>query len=346
MALTIVTGTPGAGKTALLVSMLKDLVDKATEQNPLRRVYVMGIQELLLPHEPTPPLADWTEMRPAPEDPSLLVPTFTFEPGSLVIISEAQLVFRNRAPGSAVPPHVSAMERHRHLGIDFWIDTQGAGLLDPNIRKLCSRHLHIRSLWIGRKLYEWSEVTDPEPRSNRESAAVINYKLPKKVFGLYKSAQVHTKQAKRIPFLAYVVAVAVVAVPVLGWRLYDSVTARLGPSVSASDMGAVSLSSDVPSTPGSSSPSAKVVGSDWSEYVPRIPSKPETAPLYDSVRQVKAMPVIAGCVVMRDRCACFTQQGTPAGLSEGECRTWLENPPFNPYFESGLPVSAPVGQSG
>lgn len=319
--ITIITGTPGAGKTALAVDMLTEVKG--------RPVFVDGIPELQIPHEVCEG-KDW---------PSL-------PDGSLIVIDEAQRVFRPRSTGSAVPEYVAQLETHRHRGIDIWLVTQHPTLLDANVRKLCNRHIHIRSLWAGRRLYEWAEVADPSSRSERESSASRKYKLPKRVFGLYKSASLHTKQTRRIPFMAYVVAVAVVAVPVLGWRLYDSVTERLDPAAVVSDSGISSPSAAQSSNVGSASPSVKVVGSDWSEYVPRIPSKPETAPLYDSVRQVKAMPVIAGCVVMRDRCACFTQQGTPAGLSDRECRSWLDNPPFNPYFESAVPVSASVVKPG
>lgn len=334
MALTIITGTPGAGKTALVVSMLKELVDKATPENPMRRVYVMGIQDLLLPHEPTPPLAQWTEMRPAPEDPSLMVPTYTFEPGSLIIIAEAQLIFRNRAPGSAVPDHVSAMERHRHLGLDFWIDTQGTALVDPNIRRLCNPHIHLRAMWFGRRLYEWSEVTDTESRLNRESAASRKYKLPKQVFGLYKSAQIHTKQPRRIPVWAFVIAFAIVAVPALGWRLYQSINSRFEPAeASVSATTSWELGQPVPTGVGSRPAPAAPVGVTVAEFEPRLAGRPETAPLYDVIREVKAMPVVAGCVASRTRCSCYSEQGTDVGLTGEQCRAWLENPPFNPYRE-------------
>jgi len=320
--ITIITGTPGAGKTALAVDMLTEVKD--------RPVFVDGIPELQIPHEVCEG-KDW---------PSL-------PDGSLIVIDEAQRVFRPRSQGSAVPEYVAQLETHRHRGIDIWLVTQHPTLLDANVRKLCNRHIHIRSLWAGRRLYEWSEVADPSSRTERESSASRKYSLPKKVFGLYKSASLHTKQSRRIPFMAYVVGFAIIAVPALGWRMYDSITARIDPTGSVAATGAPTGSTAQPANGGApAQQSVKVVGADWSEFIPRISAKPETAPIYDGVRQVKVMPIVAGCVAMRDRCACFTQQGTPAGLSEGECRSWLDNPPFNPYAEPPAMVREQVKLSG
>ncbi|REM37417.1 hypothetical protein DSI31_05240 [Mycobacterium tuberculosis] len=66
-------------------------------------------------------------------------------------------------------------------------------------------------------------------------------------------------------------------------------------------------------------------------WTPRISSRPESAPAYDDLRKVAAMPVVAGAICNSKGCRCVTQQGTTAGLSDAECRTWLENPPFDAY---------------
>lgn len=55
--------------------------------------------------------------------------------------------------------------------------------------------------------------------------------------------------------------------------------------------------------------------------------------MYDGVRVVKALPVVVGCVAMRDRCKCYTDQGTDALLTGEQCRNWLASPPFNPWLD-------------
>jgi len=76
-----------------------------------------------------------------------------------------------------------------------------------------------------------------------------------------------------------------------------------------------------------------------SDFIPRMPQRPETAPLYDGIRQVKSMPTVAGCVAMADRCKCYTGQATDAFLTDAECRAWIESPPFDPWREPSNPPS-------
>jgi len=66
-------------------------------------------------------------------------------------------------------------------------------------------------------------------------------------------------------------------------------------------------------------------------YIPAIPDKPETAPIYDTVRVVKVFPVISGCIETESSCKCFTRQQTRADISETACKEWVHNRPFNPY---------------
>lgn len=307
--ITIITGTPGAGKTALAVSMLTEVTG--------RPIYVDGIPELQIPHE----VCDGQKWHELPD-------------GALIVIDEAQRVFRPRSQGSQVPEYVAQLETHRHRGIDIWLVTQHPTLLDANVRKLCNRHVHLRAMWSGRRLYEWSEVADPSSRSERETSASRKYKLPKKVFGLYKSASLHTKQPRRIPVWAFVIAFAIVAVPALGWRLYQSINSRFEPAeASVSATTSRELGQPVPTGVGSRAAPAALVGVTVAEFEPRLAGRPETAPLYDVVREVKSMPVIAGCVASRTRCSCYSEQGTDVGLTGEQCRAWLENPPFNPYRE-------------
>ncbi|MGC3965316.1 MAG: zonular occludens toxin domain-containing protein [Rhodocyclaceae bacterium] len=331
--ITLITGTPGAGKTAYAVAQLEEFI----AANPDRPVYVMGIPELLLWHAVVPPVSDWTIQVQADEDASLLEAVFTFPEGALIIIDEAQKVFRPRSVGSKVPDYVAAFEKHRHQGLDFWLITQAPTLVDSNVRKLVGKHIHLRALWSGRKLYEWAECSDPESRTDRAAAAVRSYKLPKGIFGKYKSASVHVKQRQRAPLAVYGVAIGVAVVGFLGWRAYHRLTADKTPvpaTRSAEQSGPVG----VPALPQGGqqvpAPGQQIAGATVSDWTPRITTRPETAPMYDGIRQVKTMPVVVGCVAMADRCTCFTEQGTDAFLDDGQCREWLKHPPFNPWRES------------
>lgn len=327
--ITLITGTPGAGKTAYAVMLLQQEL-----QRQPRPVFVVGIPELKLDHERAPKVEDWTLLESSEEDETEKEAAFTFPDGSLVIIDEAQKVYRPRPVGGKVPAHVAAFEKHRHKGLDFWLITQHPTLIDSNVRKLVGKHIHLRSQWSGRTLYEWPEANEPESRTNRDAATKRSYRLPAKVFGLYKSASIHVKQSRRIPVALFVLIGAVL---LAGGGIYYSVQ-RIGAadkSVVQSSGPAVERGS-VAATPraqptAADRPQQNDVSPD--AWVPRINTRPETAPLYDSFRQVKTMPVVAGCLAMRDRCKCYTDQATDAFLTEDQCREWLKNPPFNPWRE-------------
>lgn len=321
---TIISGAPGAGKTALAVSML--LAER--ERNPGRPVFVMGIPDLAIPHEPVGPVDTWTTIRQHPDDPAISYPEFTFADGALVIIDEAQNAFRPRSQGSAVPAHVAAMERHRHKGIDFWLLTQHPTMIDAQIRKLTGKHLHVRSHWAGGELLEWSEAADPSNAGERARATHVRYKPPRKVFGLYKSASMHVKRSRRVPFALYVFVAVVAITGVLGWRMYG----RVSDAISGEVKSEASAPGAVRSAGGSGSPAGNAgAGLSLDAFKPRLNGRADSAPIYDVVRKVVAMPSVAGCAAVGRRCTCYTEQATDAGLSVDECRAWLEAPPFSPF---------------
>lgn len=334
---TLVTGTPGAGKTSYAVSLIQQFVSK----NPGRKLYVMGIPELVIPHEPVPSVDKWTVVKPHPDDPSLDYPEYTFDDGSLVVIDEAQNVFRPRASVSKVPDHVAAMERHRHKGIDFVLITQSPMLIDPNIRRLCGKHIHIRSMWSGRKIYEWSEASNPENVSDRSRAISSNYKLPSSVFSKYKSSSAHVKQERKIPFVFWVVVLGILVSIFLGYKF----SSKLKSQISATPSSETGTALDGASSKKSGSEShvlSASLGSSIDDYKPRLPARPETAPLYDDLRKPSVMPVVAGCMVLKNVCKCYTQQGTNAFLSQDACLAWIDDRPFNPYDQDIKKPDRPI----
>lgn len=338
--LTLITGSPGAGKTALVVSMLREFV----EANPGRPVLVMGIPELQVPHELVPPVEQWTRQVASVEDASIVQTEFAFPEGALVIIDEAQKVFRPRGVGAKVPGHVAAFETHRHQGLDFWLVTQHPGLIDANIRKLVRKHIHLRQHWAGRGLLEWSEVADPNSPADRASAVRRPFKLPRSVFSLYRSASLHVKTRQRVPWSVWVFLAVVAVVSVLGWRFYGTVSSAIQGEPKAAVL--EEKSSAAPVVGGAAGLSAGPGGGGLSleSFKPRLVGRPESAPLYDEVRKVVAMPGVAGCAATRARCSCYTEQGSDAGLSGDECRAWLRSPPFSPFRHvySVAPVERPA----
>lgn len=325
--ITLITATPGGGKTAFAVH---EFIQKAADSG--RAVLVYNIPDLTVPHEPLPPVADWAESRPSDADPTVEVSRFKLPQGALVVIDECQEVFRVRPSGSKVPAHVSAFERHRHQGLDFVLITQEPALIDSHVRKLVGRHIHIRATGLGRYQYEWPATMENPDKNFRQAPVKLKWKLPKAAFGKYKSASLHVKPVRRVPTAAYLLGACAFLIAGGGWYAYQSISAKMNPAPVASV-----AKPDQPASGGvvplPDRPAQPVVGVTVAEFTPRLNGRPESAPLYDGVRVVKSLPVVAGCVAMRSRCTCFTDQGTDAGLNGDQCRAWLENPPFNPYLE-------------
>lgn len=330
MSITLITGAPGTGKTAHAV----DLIEKEYKG---REVFQMGIRDLMMEHFPVPPVAEWTEEKASPEDPEHVQAWFTFPANSVILIDEAQTVFRPRPVGSRVPPEVQAFETHRHLGIDFVLITQHPGLIDSNIRKLVGRHRHIRHTALGRHMFEWSETGDPESTTSRSIAAKTRYSLPRHVFGRYKSAEVHTKSKTRMPIYVYVFFLCGLGVLYGGWRVYQSFSGKVAPV--AAGVVPASVGTGVP-VPVSYSEAAK----------PRVAALAHTAPRYDDVTKPVDAPWPAGCLLVgpwrgsKEKCRCVDQQGNNYATTDSMCRHIVENGLFKDWGNREAASDAPQAQ--
>ncbi|MDO5102398.1 MAG: zonular occludens toxin domain-containing protein [Lautropia sp.] len=323
--ITLITGAPGAGKTAALVDLLSSI-------GKGRAVYVDGIPDLAVPDVDVSPLGDPHEWHNTVPD------------GSIIVIDEVQRVWRPRSPGSRVPADIEALETHRHKGIDLYIITQGPNLLDRNVRTLVGRHVHLRDIGVlGRYWYEWPECCEQPGTGYRSAPIRRRYRLPKRVFGQYTSASVHIKPVRRAPPALIMFVVATIGAALLAWRAVAGIQERRAgepstPVVSNSVADtpapalpvAQSLPAAMPTAPAWGA-SGMVLIDDRTAWIPRVSTRPESAPAYDQIRQVRAHPVVAGGACMGGTCRCYTQQATDAGLSSDACRQWIQNPPFDAY---------------
>ena len=303
----LITGTPGAGKTAHAVDTLLEMAGS-------RPIFVDGIPDLSIEHQPCPPVPDWTTQADDPASATGKKVSFTFPPNSIVVVDECQRVFRPRNASAKVPDEVAAFETHRHLGIDFILITQHPSLVDSNIRRLVGKHIHIRQTALGRYRYQWPEIGEPDSKASREVAERSKYKLPKRAFNLYKSAEVHTKHKFTIPFAVYIIGFCLLSLAAIGWHLTKSVKTKLDsePSTGISQLTGQS-GQDLKAKSSSSSQSVAPLTAE--EYIeaqkPRIAGLMHTAPVYDEITKPQQAPEPIGCMKsQRTGCKCYTQQGT------------------------------------
>jgi len=211
--LTLITGTPGAGKSLYAVwKLAKDIPGSTVEENgqPIPRRLFSNIKNLLVEHThiDAQDLDKWHTWA---------------KPGDVILFDEVQEVWRPRGLGTKVPDCIAKLETHRHMGVDIILVTQHPMLVDPNIRRLVNRHIHMRRL-AGKvsMVYEWDHCSNPNQTKTCIHSALFWF--PKEAFDLYKSAQVHTKPTTRVPKIAYVGLIALVATVGAGKFAYTRAT--------------------------------------------------------------------------------------------------------------------------
>ena len=319
MAVYLVTGQPGHGKTAYAI----DLAFKFQKEG--RSIYASGIKDFDYTKAGWQHLADPMQWEALPD-------------GSVVLLDECYNVFPNRNPGSKVPPHVDAMARHRHRGFDFILVAQQGLQLDPFLRGLYESHVHVRqnSVWKRKtKLKRWDSY---QGAVNGPCADVIDWIRPKYVFDYYTSTTLVTTKRSMPMWMRWVIVGIVFVVGMLFYLKH-----RLQVRVSeAQKVASSSIVGEGGAASGSAQARTFATPLDYAKaQLPRFATMPHTAPVFDdrppvSQPELYCMSSLAG----RDgqgkwkeaSCTCVTEQGTKYDISQPECRTVARfGQPYNPY---------------
>ena len=333
------TGVPGAGKTLYAVSNLvkrKDFKD--------RPIFVDGIKDL--DH-------DKINYFDIPEGESIQTWPKWAPPGAIIVVDECQRIFRPRPSGSKVPDYVAELETHRHRGLDFILITQHPRLIDVHLRGLIEHHTHLGKTNLGlRRKMEWTTggAKDPESRANIREALISVYRLDKSVYGLYKSAEVHTKIRTKKSKLLMLFPLALCLVGYGIWS-FTGFWGKFSGQEEQAKMASTTQTAQEQTQPSAVSASEPVSNGQYpkaetkpeepkkphlseEDYKPRIAERPETAPMYDGMNKaVKAMPWPAACIKAENRCTCYTEQGTKIkDIGKQTCLNYVKDGlPFNPY---------------
>ncbi|WP_324042666.1 zonular occludens toxin domain-containing protein [Aeromonas caviae] len=311
--ITLITGVPGAGKTLYAVDQI--LIPESKTERPL---FIDGIPDLLIRHEPAPDPLDWPNW--APE-------------GAHIVIDEVQRIWRPEAAGKQIPNSIAMLETHRHRGLDFTIMTQHPSLLHSNVRRLVGRHIHVRRTPLGVYVYEYPECMNSPDTAYKNALTKVRWPHPKRSFGVYKSASIHQKVKFRIPKPLIILVFCILGVSYLGYSIFQDHFGDRSPNVSAAQ--SQPSPSPSPSQLSSSAPAKPEADVDIREqFIPRVYGEPNTAPAYDPIRIVQTMPVITACIADADRCLCYTQQLTPVEMTDSQCRQHATRGVFDPYRDA------------
>lgn len=315
MSIILHTGLPGASKTLFTIGFVKEWAERES-----RQVYYYGITDLTL---------DWILL----EDPKKW---FEVPPNSIVLIDEAQQIYRNRSIRADAPPHVTELETHRHLGIDLVLITQHPSLIDPAVRKLTQTHRHVVRLWgmEASTVHMWNGVKEACEKSRGDSQKT-KYIFDRSLYGVYKSAEVHTMK-RRIPlavkmlfFVPLFLAAAAYGVYALAIKPKISQVPAVVSSVGQGASGALAA------------PAGQVVDEalvDARKFVylstPRVVGLAHTAPKYDGLTRPDSVPVPAMCIIRAERCQCYTQQATKLQVPANVCLDIAHNGYFQDFNPS------------
>lgn len=334
--ISLITGLPGSGKTSLMVYML--MTRKDLQNRPL---YVDGIPDLKIPHEEIPDGQDmttWYEWAPT---------------GAILVIDEAQRIFRPRPAGAKVPQYVQELETHRHRGIDIFVLTQHPRLIDVNLRSLIGEHRNISKTMLGfKRVSYWQRCANPEARADVAEAKNSIFFTKKEAFGMYKSAEEHTKLTGSMSLWVYALPIIIMVTAYLMFYANQRYDKKINPqkyeqqthqtaSQPAQITQVMPQDQYAYQTQNADMAASQVVRKPISpnDFKADIDGQPWTAPAYDTMnRNYQTMPFPVACVKSLNSCTCYTDQATPIrNMHKGLCIDFAENGIYNPYLQNENP---------
>lgn len=362
MALYLITGTPGAGKT---LNTLRMVHKRAEEED--RNVFYYGI-DLIRDNPAKIDFSRWIEMQgvdTANELGAITPHSWQQAPdGAIILIDECHFYYPPASPNAKLPDFIMDFAIHRHRGFDIYLITQGPARINSAIKDWVSPHIHFRKIW-GRvvRSYE-NEVCVNDIRNVRAiSDAAIKRRVSedKRWFGAYVSASVHTKN-KRTPikllFMAFFPLFVVLPLSI-GYLMHyfravsgeQQIQAQPSQLVGQADVSVTPSSSSLPDTSPADQVSRGHGGHNdetdkfdpVTAYLPRIAAMPETAPAYDDLRRPQDFPR-PSCLMRAKRCECYTQQATlMRDYPQNVCRAIVRDGYFDPTKPGGRRVDGSRG---
>lgn len=328
----LVTGKPRIGKTAFVVEML--MFDDYYKGRKL----FTNINGLDLPHHQPPEGHSWQDLH--------IWLKWKENIGALVVFDEAQNLFPTRPAGSKLPENVAWLHVHGHSAIDLIFITQSPKVIDLNLRELVGKHIHIAANKMGGLTrLEWNEVA-MNPTAQSKNALSSLHKIREEVFTHYKSAEAHTGHNHVKSRWYYIIIAMLIFIPILfsiigfmGYKYYQGLKAKTQVSKQVDDnVQAASAPNVLTGSKLAENAIPKIEQSSDLKpemFIPALAERPESKPIYNSVRQVHQYERIAGCMQNGKSCNCYSDQATKLKeISTELCRDYVKNGlPFDPFRE-------------
>lgn len=331
----LVTGKPRIGKTAFSVELI--MFDDYYKNRKL----FSNVNGLKVPHHQPPDGHTWEDLHIWLKYPENV--------GAVVLFDEVQNLFPARPAGSKMPDNVAWLHVHGHTATDLVLITQSPKVIDLNLRELVGKHIHIAANKVGGLTrLEFNEVALNPTKQSGDAVASIHH-IRKEVFDYYQSAEAHTKHAhvksRWVMILIMACCIAPLIFGFVGWigyKYYQSLKVKAGYTQETEIQAAASqpvapnaLNGAVDNLVQGAIPGQQSSDLKPSDFVPTLAERPESKPIYNSVRQVKQYERIAGCYQSSNGCNCYSDQATVLSeVTEKMCRAYVKNGlPFDPFRE-------------
>ena len=302
MAITLVTGLPGHGKTLYTLSRWKPEAEK--DGRPVFHNHIKGLN---IPGWQTWDVDRWQEL-PA---------------GSILVVDEAQFAFPPTGRGQT-PEWVQKLATHRHGGIDLVVITQNPMLLDSFVRRLVDRHFHVVRKFGTHfaTVYEFPNGVRENVATKRDDGIRHEWRYPKDVFSWYQSSELHTVK-RRIPmrvWLLFLMPLLFGLAAFVAWQRLNPDGERMRELAGKEAPEASARQGLGGGATGGGKPAPMTAAEYAQAYQPRLQGMPHTAPAYDEATKPAEAPYPAACVQMKGECRCYTQQATRLDVVASLCQ--------------------------
>lgn len=277
----------------------------------------------------------------------------TLPHGSVILVDEAQDVFKVLKSGSNRPEHYTQLHTVRHRAIIFILITQHPSSLDFHVRKLIGEHHHFhpkptlsRSDVKKSVHLKFNQLIDDPSRFYSKKFCEMNgheyevISLDKSYFGYYASPSIHNEKppvSKVIKRKIALLLLPLLVLPIAAFFFLGALPE--GPQTAENinvddvinDLDSVNTSMDALNT--------KITDLETylKSYQPLTSVMPWSAPIYEDSFSVSHVPQIDGCFYLKydgvETCYCETQQATKIYFDTvQECKAVLDHGIFQPHL--------------
>jgi len=293
MAIHLITGVPGAGKSLRLVYQCCQRLASEKEQD--RPVFgnIRGFRRQA-------PLPGSKFQHPDGRFEDISGEWMDVPDGSIILIDEVQERWRRYRTTGEPPPEIAALERHRHRNIDFILTCQNPKQLSDDVRSLVDVHEHLtKKSKNSATVYRWSGRCSTSPYTSRRDpdCEVSFWRYPKWVFDEYVSADEHTVN-KNVPRIVKIAVGMALAIPIMFFVAYKQITGIFDQDESLSI-----AQNSAPNTP------------------------PPVTQIVDTPETVEETVEVVGVVIQGKKCRAYDSLGRVAFVPQDECFNVYESGP-------------------